>query len=88
MKSINNIFESLQAPKNEQQKFKCARSYLPGDWLQWWELPRINNAVNIITFEHFSEELLKYFEPVKREANTRKPMNIRQNMVGLSKTYN
>ncbi len=41
---------------------------------------QLNNTVNIITFEQFSEEILKYFEPVNRKANARKAINALRQM--------
>ncbi len=61
-------------------KIKCAVSYLTDEKLQWWELSTINNTVYIISFDQFSEEILKYFEPISKIPNARKAINALKQM--------
>lgn len=85
LKSISNIFANQAIPPTNAHKIKFAVSYLSGEGLQWWELVNINPEINIQTFEQFGEEIVKYFEPVNREINARKSMNLLKQMGQFSR---
>lgn len=80
LKSISNVFANQAINVSDAHKIKFAVSYLGGEGLQWWELVNINPEINIQTFEEFGEEMIKYFEPVNREVNARKAMNVLKQM--------
>ena len=63
----------------DDQKIKYAVSYMAGDGLQWWELSTIYGQ-NIMNYEHFKQELLKYFEPINRKINARRNINALKQM--------
>ena len=90
LKSISNVFANQAITVTDAHKIKFAVSYLGGEGLQWWELVNINPEINIQTFDQFGEEMIKYFEPVNREVNARKAMNVLKQMGHFSriKDYN
>lgn len=79
LKSIYNIFEAQNGMVTDDQKIKYAVSYMAGDGLQWWELSTIHGR-NIMNYEHFKQELLKYFENINREINARRNLNALKQM--------
>jgi len=83
--SLENIFNIQNSNISEEQKMQNAISYLADDGLEWWQLLKINPDVAINTFQDFGNELLKYFEPVNRELNARKNMNMLKQMGNFSK---
>ena len=79
LKSIDNIFEAQNNILSDDRKIKYAVSYMSEDGLQWWELSTMHGQ-NIINYEHFKQELLKYFEPINRELNARRNLNTLKQM--------
>ena len=73
LKSIDNIFEAQNIILSDDRKIKYAVSYMEYG-LQWWELSTMHGQ-KIINYEHFKQELLKYFQPTNRELDARLNLN-------------